>query len=105
MGVLMDVRAGRGDPLGCRALGAPPPSGCFAIADSSFVVAAFLSHLDALHDRPCSLLTVILKKMGRSHLVITYIKPHIPVNGEAVLEVLVQAKTEIVVAGKSPYGV
>ncbi len=52
--------------------------------------------------------------IGRAHFVVTYVKPDMLIDGdaadqlwqqlnEAVVEILGQAKTEIIIAGKPPY--
>jgi len=69
---------------------------------------------EVLHERPYSLLEVAVTKIGRTHFVVTYVKPDSPVDGdtadelwqelnEALVEMLGPAKTELIIAGKPPY--
>ena len=69
---------------------------------------------DFLQDRPYTLLEAAVTKMGRSHLVVAYVKPDKPITGtdadalweevdEIILNTISQAKTELVIAGKTPY--
>ncbi len=67
-----------------------------------------------LADRPYTLLEVAVTKLGRTHLILSYIKPHTPIDGPTadalwqeldttLRQTLGQAKTEIIIAGKGPY--
>ena len=69
---------------------------------------------ESLQDRPYTLLEVAVTKMGRAHFVVTYVKPDAPVDGDAadalwqqldlaLRKNLGQVKTEIIIAGRSPY--
>lgn len=47
---------------------------------------------ELLQDRAFSLLEIVVMKMGRSHFVVTYVKPDSPVSGEAADELRQQPK-------------
>jgi predicted Co/Zn/Cd cation transporter (cation efflux family) len=80
------------------------------------VVDQVSTHLqDFLEDRPFELLDVAVTKMGRSYFVVSYVKPDRAVDGDAadglwqqlntsVLELLGQAKTELIIAAQPPFG-
>ena len=85
-----------------------------AAADPDTVEKARQRAAEVLQDRPFGLLEIAVTKMGRTHLVITYVKPDGPVDGEtadklwadldaALCETLAQAKTEIIIAAQPPY--
>jgi divalent metal cation (Fe/Co/Zn/Cd) transporter len=85
-----------------------------AAADSDSVEKVRQCVSEVLQDRPFSLLEVAVTKMGRAHIVITYVKPDDSVDGEtadklwaeldaALCDTLGQAKTEIIIAGQPPY--
>ena len=68
-----------------------------------------------LTDEPFELLEVVVTKIGRSHFVVSYVKPDVAIDGEAadnlwqllntgIQNVLGQAKTELIIAAKPPYG-
>ena len=69
---------------------------------------------DCLKDRPYKLLEVAVTKLGRAHLVVTYVKPDGPIDGEmadglwkdlddVLGETLGQVKSEVVIACKAPF--
>jgi predicted Co/Zn/Cd cation transporter (cation efflux family) len=69
---------------------------------------------ESLRDRPFALLEVAVTKIGRAHFVVTYVKPDVPVDGKtadavwehldsALRRSLGQVRSEIIVAGSSPY--
>ena len=68
-----------------------------------------------LRDQPFELLDVAVTKIGRSHFVVSYVKPDTAVDGEAadnlwqqlntgIQELLGKAKTELIIAAQPPYG-
>lgn len=69
-----------------------------------------------LTDEPFELLEVVVTKIGRSHWVVSYVKPDEAIDGKAadhlwqllntrIQNVLGQAKTELIIAAQPPYGV
>ena len=70
---------------------------------------------EILKDQPFELLEVAVTKIGRSHFVVSYVKPDAAVDGDAadnlwqqmntdIQELLGQAKTELIIAAQPPYG-
>jgi predicted Co/Zn/Cd cation transporter (cation efflux family) len=80
------------------------------------VVDKVRAHLhETLKDRPFQPLDVAVTKMGRSYIVVCYVKPDAAVDGEAadalwqhlntgIRELLGQAKMELIIAAQPPYG-
>ena len=69
---------------------------------------------ELLTDRPCELLDVVVMQFGRTHFVVSYIKPDAAVEGEAadqlwldldktIRDHLGEAKTELIIAAQPPY--
>ena len=85
-----------------------------ASADPATIEKTRTTVAERLQNRPFQLLEIVVTKIGRSHFVISYIKPEQPITGdeadqlwkelnEAIQATLGQVSTEIIIAGKSPY--
>jgi predicted Co/Zn/Cd cation transporter (cation efflux family) len=80
------------------------------------VVQDVRTHLEEfLHERPFELLEVAVMRLGRTHFVVSYVKPEAAVDGvqadalwqeldTAIRDLVGPARTELIVAARPPYG-